>query len=162
MSWVIPTNTASDHAAGNDGSGPSWVASVVNAIGTSQYWKDTAIIITWDDWGGWYDHVPPTLNSQFVRVWLAGAADCRIALCQGGLHLARHPRFWQYSEIYRDTCTACGTVDPAVGYADSRSDDLSDCFDLNQTPLTFTPIKAPLDAQFFLNDKRPPEGPDDD
>ena len=37
--------------------GPSWVASIVNAIGNSHYWTDTAIIITWDDWGGWYDHV---------------------------------------------------------------------------------------------------------
>jgi phospholipase C len=53
-------------------------------------------------------------------------------------------------------------IDPAVGYADSRSDDLSDCFDMNQTPLTFKQIPSKLDAQFFLNDKRPPEGPDDD
>lgn len=51
VSWVIPTNASSDHPSGTDGTGPSWVASVVNAIGTSQYWKDTAIIITWDDWG---------------------------------------------------------------------------------------------------------------
>jgi hypothetical protein len=53
-------------------------------------------------------------------------------------------------------------VDPAVGYADSRADDLSDCFDLNQTPLKFKTIPAPLNAQYFLNDKKPPEGPDDD
>ena len=58
VSWVIPTGQASDHPAINDGTGPSWVASVVNAIGNSQYWSNTAIIITWDDWGGWYDHVP--------------------------------------------------------------------------------------------------------
>src|SRR5208337_3068523 len=50
--------------AGSGGSlnttqGPSWVTSVVNAIGNSPYWANTAIFITWDDWGGWYDHVPP-------------------------------------------------------------------------------------------------------
>ena len=55
-----------------------------------------------------------------------------------------------------------GEIDPAVGYADSRADDLSDCFDFNQTPLPFTPVPAPFDAQYFLNDKSPPEGPDDD
>ena len=49
VSWVIPNGNASDRP-GNEGNGPSWVASIVNAIGTSQYWKDTAIIITWDDW----------------------------------------------------------------------------------------------------------------
>jgi len=69
VSWVIPGGLASDHAAITDGSGPSWVASIVNAIGNntncdvtngqSGYWYDTAILITWDDWGGWYDHVPP-------------------------------------------------------------------------------------------------------
>ena len=31
----------------------------MNAIGNSSYWANTAIIVTWDDWGGWYDHVPP-------------------------------------------------------------------------------------------------------
>jgi phospholipase C len=59
VSWVIPPGQDSDHAAVNDGTGPSWVASIVNAIGNSDYWSNTAIIITWDDWGGWYDHVPP-------------------------------------------------------------------------------------------------------
>ncbi len=39
--------------------GPKWVASVVNAIGKSKYWKSTAIFVFWDEWGGWYDHVPP-------------------------------------------------------------------------------------------------------
>jgi phospholipase C len=62
VSWVIPTGQASDHPGITDGSGPSWVASVVNAIGNSQYWPNTAIIITWDDWGGWYDHVSPTIT----------------------------------------------------------------------------------------------------
>ena len=55
--WVTPTALASDHAEATNGSGPSWVASVVNAIGESKYWDTTAIFVTWDDWGGWYDHV---------------------------------------------------------------------------------------------------------
>jgi len=59
VSWVIPSGVNSDHANSTSGAGPSWVSSIVNAIGTSAYWKDTAIFITWDDWGGWYDHVPP-------------------------------------------------------------------------------------------------------
>ena len=39
--------------------GPSWVASLVNAIGESKYWDSTAIFIFWDDYGGWYDPAPP-------------------------------------------------------------------------------------------------------
>ncbi|HKU80613.1 MAG TPA: alkaline phosphatase family protein, partial [Candidatus Tumulicola sp.] len=60
VSWVMPHAGASDHAGGGSGScGPNWVASIVNAIGQSKYWDSTAVIIMWDEWGGWYDHVKP-------------------------------------------------------------------------------------------------------
>ena len=61
VSWVTPTCENSDHSGCNTGHGPAWVASLVNAIGKSQYWNSTAIFIMWDDYGGWYDHVPPAL-----------------------------------------------------------------------------------------------------
>ncbi len=60
-----PTKLASDHPAVTDGSGPSWVASVVNAVGESPYWNDTAIFVVWDDWGGWYDHVKPHIFNNY-------------------------------------------------------------------------------------------------
>jgi phospholipase C len=50
----------------------------------------------------------------------------------------------------------------SLGYADAYADDLSDCFNYSQTPLTFKTISAPLDASHFLNDKRPLTPPDDD
>ncbi|MGA8534190.1 MAG: alkaline phosphatase family protein, partial [Candidatus Tumulicola sp.] len=61
VSWVIPDQVDSDHpqTLKSQYDGPSWVASVVNAIGTSSYWKTTTIVILWDDWGGFYDHVSP-------------------------------------------------------------------------------------------------------
>ena len=52
--------------------GPSWVAAIVNAIGNSPYWSNTAIIIVWDDWGGWYDHVPPPPRLADGTKWGAG------------------------------------------------------------------------------------------
>ena len=72
LSWVIPKGQNSDHPGIHDNTGgPSWVASIVNVIGESwcknsdgsSYWNSTAIFITWDDWGGNYDHVPPPLLS---------------------------------------------------------------------------------------------------
>lgn len=60
VTWVLPGPFSSDHPGVPLGScGPNWVARVVNAIGTSKYWNSTAIFIFWDDWGGFYDHVPP-------------------------------------------------------------------------------------------------------
>ena len=59
FSWVTPDALDSDHPGEGSDTGPSWVAAVVNSIGESQYWDSTAIFIVWDDWGGWYDNVPP-------------------------------------------------------------------------------------------------------
>ncbi len=59
LSWVIPRYYASDHEGAANTLGEQWVSSVVNAIGQSQYWNSTAIFVVWDDWGGFYDHVPP-------------------------------------------------------------------------------------------------------
>jgi phospholipase C len=59
MTWVVPSWQNSDHAGNGSSTGPAWVASVVDAIGNSQYWNSTAIFITWDDWGGWFDPVLP-------------------------------------------------------------------------------------------------------
>ncbi len=60
VTWVTPWIDDSDHASSYHADGPAWVASVVNAIGSNtQLWNTSAIFVTWDDWGGWYDHVPP-------------------------------------------------------------------------------------------------------
>jgi hypothetical protein len=63
VSWVIPSGQASDHSGISDGSGPSWVASVVNAmLATASTGRTLPSSFTWDDWGGWYDHVSPTIT----------------------------------------------------------------------------------------------------
>jgi hypothetical protein len=51
---------------------------------------------------------------------------------------------------------------PSLGYADLPADDLSDCFNYSQPPIPFRTITAPLNADYFLNDSRPPTDPDDD
>src|SRR5471032_281990 len=57
VSYVIPSYGNSDHPGFGNSGGPAWVASVVNALGNSPYWTKCAVIVVWDDWGGWYDHV---------------------------------------------------------------------------------------------------------
>ncbi|HVA32824.1 MAG TPA: alkaline phosphatase family protein, partial [Candidatus Baltobacteraceae bacterium] len=59
VSWVVPDFLWSDHPYAGTDYGPSWVAGVINAIGQSPAWKSTAIVVVWDDWGGFYDNVPP-------------------------------------------------------------------------------------------------------
>jgi phospholipase C len=165
VSWVIPTGQASDHAGSTGNTqGPSWVASVVNAIGNSSYWANTAIFITWDDWGGWFDHVAPPQVLVNCAQWGCGYVyGFRVPL----IVVSPYAKAKYISKNQHDFGSILKFIEgifslPSLGYADAAADDLSDCFDLNQTPLPFHTIAAPLDAQYFLNDKTPPTNPDDD
>jgi phospholipase C len=164
VTWVIPNGRSSDHALVNEGSGPSWVASVVNTIGHSPYWANTAIIITWDDWGGWYDHVAPFKVINDGVSWGSGYAyGFRVPL----IVVSPYAKAAYISHTTHDFGSILKYIEttfklPSLGYADTPADDLSDCFDLTHTPLTFQAIPAALDAAHFINDKRPPTDPDDD
>jgi phospholipase C len=156
VSWVIPDGGDSDHAGKNQGLGPSWVASVVNAIGTSKYWANTAIIITWDDWGGWYDHVAPTIYDSYEYGF-------RVPL----IIVSPYSKQAYVSHVTHDFGSILKFTEevfqlPSLGYADARADDFSDCFNLNQTPITFQPVPAKVGKNFFLTVKRAPTPPDDD
>ncbi len=59
VTWITPTFETSDHPGAEASKGPAWVASIVDAIGASKFWKSTAIFIIWDDWGGMFDPVKP-------------------------------------------------------------------------------------------------------
>lgn len=163
VTWVIPTGSDSDHASLNDGSGPSWVASIVNAIGNSPFWAHTAIIITWDDWGGWFDHVAPKVVNDGTS-WGSGYVyGFRVPL----IVVSPYAKAAHISHVNHDFGSILkfieGTFDlPSLGYADVSADDLSDCFDFSQKPIAFQTIPAPLGADFFVNDTRPTTDPDDD
>jgi len=157
VSWVIPSGQASDHAYVNDGSGPSWVASIVNALGNSPYWPNTAIFITWDDWGGWYDHVPPP------SIYNSYEYGFRVPL----IVVSPYAKRGYVSHVTHDFGSILRFIEvdfnlPTLGYADARADDLLDCFDLTQSLSSFQPIPAALDAAHFLTDIRLPTPPDDD
>jgi phospholipase C len=166
VSWVIPAGQNSDHAGaiGTIG-GPSWVASIVNAIGNSPYWANTAIIVTWDDWGGWYDHVPPFKIVNDGVSWGSGYVyGFRVPL----IVIAPYARPAYISHVNHDFGSILRFVEEnfglqSLGYADAHApDDLSDCFNFQQKPLVFQTIDAPLKADHFLHDTTPPSDPDDD
>jgi phospholipase C len=155
VSWVIPTGQESDHPESNKGLGPSWVASVVNAIGNSQYWDNTAIIITWDDWGGWYDHVAPRVINSYEYGF-------RVPL----IIVSPYAKQGYVSHVTHDFGSILKFIEevyhlPSLGYADEHADDLSDCFDFHRHN-RFVKIRAAHDEKFFVNDKTPPTDPDDD
>jgi phospholipase C len=162
VSWVIPNGYESDHALANDGTGPSWVASIVNALGNSSYWANTAIIITWDDWGGWYDHVAPPIAPAPYSAYEYGFRVPLIVVSPYAKPAYISHVQHDFGSILKFIETVFNLPTIAAGYADTRADDLSDCFDYTQTALTFQTIAAPMDAKHFLQDTRPPTDPDDD
>jgi phospholipase C len=65
VSWLIPANGVSEHPPNSILNGENWTVQQVNYIMNSPYWASTLIIVTWDDWGGFYDHVPPPTADFF-------------------------------------------------------------------------------------------------
>jgi phospholipase C len=59
VSWVVPGAGVSEHPPSSVKDGMDYVTSLVNAVMHGPEWSSSAIFITWDDWGGFYDHVPP-------------------------------------------------------------------------------------------------------
>ena len=59
VSWVMPAYAESDHPGASLRTGQAWVSSIVDAVMRSRDWKSSAILLAWDDWGGFYDHVAP-------------------------------------------------------------------------------------------------------
>ena len=140
LSWVMPDSAHSDHAGiGSGAEGPSWVAAVVNAVGKSKYWQNTAIFVTWDDWGGWYDHVPPPIVNHYelgIRVPLLVISPYAK---RGYVSKVTH----EFGSILAFSEETFGIPKGSLKTTDRRSDDLSDAFDFTQKPRPFVPIKAP-------------------
>jgi phospholipase C len=154
--WVTPTAKESDHAHITNGTGPSWVASVVNAVGQSKYWDNTVIFLTWDDWGGWDDHVPPVVYNSYELGFRVPAVIISPYTPEGYVSHRRH----EFGSILKFVEKAFDLG--SLGTTDVRSDDFSDCFNFKLQPRAFTPIPAPLGAGYFLKQGGGDEPPDDD
>jgi phospholipase C len=159
VSWVIPDWTWSDHPSSGSDMGPSWVSAVVNAIGHGPDWNSTAIVIVWDDWGGWYDNVPPPrldYRGPGIRV------GCIIVSPYAKPHYVDHTQY-EFGSILRFAEEAFGlpTIGPeSAGYTDARATSLDDAFDFTQAPRPFETIPAKYPPSTFLRQKpsgRPPD-----
>lgn len=169
VSWSIPDGKNSDHASSNTGGGPSWVASIVNAVGNNPkcsngelYWNNTVILVTWDDWGGWYDHEPPTILAQPFGDYQYGfRVPLLVISAYTTARYVNNSRL-DFGSIIRFVEQNYGIQQGALNFADARTTaNLTKFFNLTKAPRTFKTIKTTLDADYFINDKSPATDPDD-
>ncbi len=162
VSWITPDGLNSDHPAernhppcktgGPQGdTGPSWVASIVNAVGQSPYWKSTAIVVLWDDWGGFYDHVPPPTP----RGW-QGGPGFRVPMLIVAPYVKPHVEHttYEFGSILRfiEQNWSLGTL----GRNDQQSTSIGGAFDFGMAPRKFKKIGSKYSQSYFLH--QPPSG----
>lgn len=146
VSWVIPGYAYSEHPDSPyaAAAGQAWVTRVVNAIMESDAWASTAIFITWDDWGGFYDHVvPDTVDALGYGIRVPGLVIS--PWVRSGLIDHQTLTFDAYLKLIEDRFLGGQRLDPATdGRPDSRPivredvdilGDLWSSFDFTQEPL---------------------------
>jgi phospholipase C len=182
VSWVIPNGSWSDHAGPNDEYGPSWVTAIINAIGQNPtctsgadagqtFWNNTAIIVTWDDWGGWSDNQPALVQPGLPCTTTNCQADYQIGFRVPLVVVSAYtPQGYidndnyDFGSILRTIEEIYGINEGALGVADARSTtDLSNFFTGAFRQYSFVPAVEP--ASFFLGQaaqKGPATPPDND
>jgi phospholipase C len=134
MAWVVPTDQNSDSLGGTGG--PAWVTSIVNAIGKSKYWNDTAIFVIWDGYGGWYDNVAPP---QIDGWGLGFRVPCIVISSYARVHYVSHTQY-EYGSILKFIEEAFRLA--SLGHTDARATSISDAFAFSKPPHRFKPTRS--------------------
>ena len=149
VSWVFASGQFDEHPPdtgkgrmGNVTVGSQWTVDQINALVKGGLWSNTAIFITWDDWGGWWDHVdPPNVES-----WNLATPQPRYKGTQfrygsrvGCLVLGPYARKGYISKTLHSHVSLARFCESlfnlsALNQRDANSDDMSDCFDLSKNP----------------------------
>jgi phospholipase C len=149
VSWLYTSSQFDEHPPdpgkgpmGNVTTGMQWTVNQVNAIVKGGLWSRVAIFITWDDWGGWYDHVDPPK----VETWKLATpqpsykgTQFRYGSRVGCLILSPFARSGYISKKLHSHVSLVRFCEslfglPALNQRDAQADDMSDCFDFKQSP----------------------------
>jgi phospholipase C len=159
VSWVVPSGDESDHPPSKISDAQSYVTGVVNAVMQSPDWSSSAIFLSWDDWGGFYDHVvPPTVDENGYGLRVPGIVISPYA--KQGYVDHQTLSFDAYLKFIEDDFLAGQRLDPA---SDGRPDprptvrenvpilgDLVNDFDFTQSPRS--PLILPVNPSTTLTE----------
>jgi phospholipase C len=151
VSWITPSQVNSEHPPASVHEGQAWVTNIVNSVMRGPDWDSTAIFLSWDDWGGFYDHVvPPTVDQNGYGLRVPAIVISPYAKRGFVDHQTlSHDAFLKFIE---DDFLGGARLDPATdGRPDPRPDvrenetqlgNLADDFDFSQSPRP--PVVLPL------------------
>ncbi|HEY4018970.1 MAG TPA: alkaline phosphatase family protein [Pseudonocardiaceae bacterium] len=143
VSWVVPSGQVSEHPPSPVSYGQSYVTGLVNAVMHGPDWDSTAIFLSWDDWGGFYDHVaPPTVDQNGYGLRVPGIVISPYA--KPGYVDHQTLSFDAYDKFIEDDFLNGQRIDPHTdGRPDPRPDvrenvsilgDLTSDFNFDQSP----------------------------
>ena len=143
VSWVVPSQKVSEHPPGLVTAGQTYVTSLVTAVMRSRNWHSTAIFLTWDDWGGFYDHVvPPVVNGESWGLRVPGIVISPYA--RKGYIDHQPVSFDAYLKFIEDDFLGGQRLDPATdGRPDSRPSVAENAVELGNLASDFDFSQAP-------------------
>src|SRR5579883_1095275 len=132
VTWIRPSLAHSEHPlTGGVAEGADWTRKIVNAIGHSRYWDHCAILITWDDYGGFYDHVAPP---QVDQLGLGFRVPCIVVSPYARKGAVDHT-LYEHSSLVKLAETVLG-IAPMTA-RDQAAADMTAAFDFTQKPRSF-------------------------
>ena len=143
VSWLVPNELDSDHPPHSACAGENWTVEALDALMRSPEWDHTAVFLTWDDFGGFYDHVPPP---RYNLLSLGPRVPTIVISPYARRHYVDHATY-DFSSILKFVEQRFD-VPPLTSY-DARSASIAGSFDFSQSPappLILKPRTCPLGA----------------
>ena len=135
MTWITTSGSQSEHPAqGSSCEGENSTVAIVNAIMNSPFWDSTAIFVSWDDFGGFYDHVPPPQ----VDIWGLGPRVPLLIISPFAKSGYIEHQTLEFSSVVKFVEEIFGL--PFLAARDTNSNDMFDAFDFADAPLPPMPL----------------------
>jgi phospholipase C len=151
VTWVTPRFQESDHPPYSSAWAHNWVTGIVNGVMKTDMWEHTAIFVTWDEWGGFYDHVPPPAVDDL-------GLGFRVPLLTIGPYVRRgviDDEIGEFSTPLRFIADNWGL--PYLTPRIAKTHNFSHVFDFTKPPRA--PVIAPAKAETYLKSPWDNPGP---
>jgi phospholipase C len=156
VSWLVSNENVSEHPPYSACEGENWTVRILNALMKSPEWDSTVVFLGWDDFGGFYDHVPPP---RLDYISYGPRVPMLVISPYARKGYVSHTQY-EFGSIIKFLEETFGLA--PLGSSDVRAKSLDDSLDFSHGPRTFAPIPTKVPASYFLKQPQSRRAPDDD